>query len=69
MDTVGGKGGEAGTDGECRMEAYTMVCQIRQSVGICRMTQEINSELCDNPEGWERGSRGRGHMHTMADSR
>ena len=51
------------------MEAYTMVCQIRQSVGICRMTQEINSELCDNPEGWERGSRGRGHMHTMADLR
>ena len=40
MDVVGGKEGEAGTDGEHIVKAYTAICKIRQLVGICRMTQE-----------------------------
>ena len=33
-------------------------------MGSCYMTQRAEPALCNNLEGWEGGSRGRGHMYT-----
>ena len=62
-----GKKGEAGTDGESGMEAYTTVCKIRQSVGMCCDSGNSNQRTVTT-QRVEGGSGGRGHMYTVADS-
>ena len=48
-------------------DIYGTTCK-RWPVGICCLMRELNLVICDNLErwdGWEAGSRGKGHMYTF----
>ena len=50
---------------ESSMETYTLPYGKQTASGkLAYNTRELNSVLCDNLEGWEGGSRGRGRMYT-----
>ena len=57
-------GRRGGTNGEGSMETYPLPC-VKEMAGGNLLYDSGNSRLCDNLEGWEGGSRGKGkHMYT-----
>ena len=68
MDMGRGKECEGGTNEDRGMETYTLL------VGNCSMTQETQTRVCDNLEGWDElgggreASEGGGICVPMADS-
>ena len=49
---------------ESSIETYIIVCKIDSQWEFAVGHRELNLVLCDNLEGWEASSRGRGHRYT-----
>ena len=62
---MGGKEGEGGMHEEGSIETYTTICKIDSQWKFAVCLGELKLGLCDNLEGWEGDSRGRGHMYGL----
>ena len=61
-DTVGE--GDGGTNGESSMKTYTFtICKTDSQWEFAIWHTELELGLCDNLEGWDRGSKGKGRMY------
>ena len=59
-----GRGGGRRWDIESNMEIYSAICKIDSQWEFAVWLRELKPGLCNNLEGWEGGSRGRGSMYT-----
>ena len=57
--------GEGGTNGDNSVKTHTFtICKTESQWEFAAWPRELEPELCDNLQGWDRGSRGKGRMYT-----
>ena len=64
MDKGRREEGDGKMNGDSSMEGHTLTYAKQTAKGNLLHDAELEPGFCDNLEGWDRGSRGKGHMYT-----
>ena len=64
LQSTGSKSRTRLSDYDTFIRQHTTICKTDSHWELAVRLWELKPGLCDNKEGWEWGSRGRGHMYT-----